>query len=144
PYYLAFEAVVLRSGKDITLVTWGPKMVELALVSAQELAHGESPVDVEVIDLVVLNPWDKEKVFASLKKTGRLMILHEDSQFMGFGAEIAATIAEEFDCFYRLKARIMRLAARNTPIPAYLPFENERLPKQSDVIAGVRKLMEES
>lgn len=143
-YYLPFEAVVLRPGNDITLVTWGPKMVDLALASANELIRGESPVDMEVIDLVVLNPWDKEKVFASLKKTGRLMILHEDSQFMGFGAEISAAVAEEFDCFYRLKARIMRLAAKNTPISAELTLENARLPRLEDVVRSARRLMEES
>lgn len=143
-YYLPFEAVVLRPGKDITLATWGPKMVDLALASAAELIRGESPVDVEVIDLVVLNPWDKEKVFASLKKTGRLMILHEDSQFMGFGAEISAAVAEEFDCFYRLKARIMRMAAKNTPISAELTLEDVRLPQMEDILNTARRLMEES
>lgn len=140
-YILPFEAVVRRTGKDITVVTWGPKMLKLAFTAAAELA--KQKIDIEVIDLQVLNPWDKETVFASVKKTGRIIVLHEDSEFMGFGAEIAAAVATD-DLFYDLKARIRRIAAHNTPVPVNRILEDARLPNVDTLVRAARELMEES
>ncbi len=140
-YFTPFEPAVRRSGKDITLITWGPKMLELALSGAEVLA--KEGIEVEVIDLRVLRPLNKEFLFRSIKKTGRVIILHEDSKFMGFGAEISASIAEE-PIFYELRCRICRVAALDTPIPAHLTLEDYRLPNLKKLIAEAKKLMEES
>lgn len=140
-YFTPFSAAVRREGRDATLVTWGPKMLSLALTCAEELHH--EGVETEVIDLRVLNPWDRDAVAASVRKTGRLVILHEDSSFMGFGAEVAASIAGDL-AFYELRARIRRVAAENTPIPADLALEDARLPGKDDVLSAIRDLMKES
>lgn len=135
------KAALRREGTDITLVTWGPKMLELALESAHEL--GARGIEVEVIDLRTLVPWDRETVFSSVKKTGRVIILYEDSKFMGFGAEISAAISED-PLFYSLKARVRRVAAMNIPIPAHPKLEDLRLPNSDDVMQVAHELMEES
>lgn len=140
-YFTPFNGCVRRSGKDLTLVTWGPKMLRLAIETADALFADK--IDMEVIDLRVLHPWDKELVALSIKKTGRLLILHEDSKFLGFGAEIAAAICED-TVFYNLKARPIRVTAENTPIPVHLGLENARLPDKEKILNAAKRLMEES
>jgi len=140
-YYTPFRPVVRREGKDITLITWGPRMLKLALDTAEILT--KESIDLEIIDLRVLNPLDTEFLLGHIAKTGRVIILYEDSKFMGFGAEVAAEIAENM-VFYNLQARIIRVAALNTPIPANLTLENYRLPNEKKLIEAARKLMEES
>jgi len=117
------------------------KMMEIALKSADELAKQE--IDVEVIDLKVLCPLDIEFLLESVRKTGRMIVLHEDSEFMGFGAEIVAEIATN-PVFYELKARLERIAALNTPIPVHPTLEDYRLPNVEKVVAACKALMEES
>jgi pyruvate dehydrogenase E1 component beta subunit len=110
------KARIAREGRDVTLVTWS-KMVHTAL----EAAAGEG-ASLEVIDLRTLFPWDCETVFASVRKTGRLLVVHEAVTIGGFGAEIAATVAEE--CFSALKAPVRRLGAPRIPIPYAPPLED--------------------
>ncbi len=86
------KARLARAGSDLTLVTWS-KLVHMALVAAEQAA--QQGVSVEVIDLRSIWPWDREMVLASAARTGRLLIAHEAVQAAGFGAEIAATVAEE-------------------------------------------------
>jgi acetoin:2,6-dichlorophenolindophenol oxidoreductase subunit beta len=105
------KAKVVREGKDVTLVTWS-KTVHAAL----EAKTGKS---VEVIDLRTLWPWDKETVFASVRKTGKLLVVHEAVQAAGFGAEIAATVAEE------LNVPVKRLGAPRIPVGYSKPLEDE-------------------
>ncbi|MDP2676485.1 MAG: thiamine pyrophosphate-dependent enzyme [bacterium] len=144
-FYLPFEPITRREGKDITLVTWGPKMLELGLTSAERFAGGTPSIDIEVIDLQVLHPWDlaKKHVFDSLRKTGKLIVLHEDSEFMGFGAEICASVFTSKE-FYGLKARGQRVAAQNIPIPVHLVLEDSRLPDFEKLQSAVWLLMRES
>ncbi|MBI2038677.1 MAG: hypothetical protein HYT22_00120 [Candidatus Niyogibacteria bacterium] len=137
-----FCSRLCHEGSDVTIVTWGPKMLMCAIQIADELLG--IGVTTEVIDLQVLNPWDKAAVVRSVQKTGRLVVLHEDSKQMGFGAEVAASIVEDADVFYHLRARPVRLAAKNTPIPAHRALEDARLPDASDVVAAVRLLMTEA
>lgn len=134
-------AKVRREGKDISLITWGPKMMDLAVKSAEILA--QEGIGLEIIDLRTLWPWDRETVLNSVAKTGRALILYGDSKAMGFGAEISATISEEIT-FYHLKARVKRLAALNTPIPGNRELEDIRLPQMNDMLRVCRELMEES
>ena len=86
------QAHVARDGTDLTLVTWS-SMVHTALAAAEQAA--QQGVSVEVIDLRSIWPWDRELVFASAARTGRLLVAHEAVQAAGFGAEVAATVAEE-------------------------------------------------
>jgi pyruvate/2-oxoglutarate/acetoin dehydrogenase E1 component len=105
------RARVLREGNDLTLVTWSR-----TLHAALEAKTSKS---VEIIDLRTLWPWDRETVFASVKKTGRLLVVHEAVQAAGFGAEIAATVAEE------LGVPVKRLAAPRIPVGYSQPLEDE-------------------
>jgi pyruvate dehydrogenase E1 component beta subunit len=105
------KARVVREGKDITLVTWSR-----TLHSALEAQTAKS---VEIIDLRTLWPWDRETVFSSVRKTGRLLVVHEAVQAAGFGAEIAATVAEA------LGVPVKRLGAPRIPVGYSKPLEDE-------------------
>jgi pyruvate dehydrogenase E1 component beta subunit len=105
------KARVVRAGKDITLVTWSK-----ALHAALEAKTSKS---VEIIDLRTLWPWDREAVFKSVRKTKRLLVVHEAVQAGGFGAEIAATVAEE------LGVPVKRLGAPRIPVGYSKPLEDE-------------------
>jgi pyruvate/2-oxoglutarate/acetoin dehydrogenase E1 component len=95
-------------------------------------------VSVEVIDLRTLSPWDKETVYASVKKTGKVLVAHEDSRTGGFGAEIATSIAEE--CFELLDAPLARVAALDSPIAFAPELENAILPQESHITAALERL----
>ena len=98
-----------REGTEITIVTWG------AMVERCERAAAASGVDAEILDLRTLSPWDREAVLASVRKTHRCLIVHEDNLTAGFGAEIAACLAQE--AFFSLDAPIERLAMPDIPSP---------------------------
>jgi len=104
------RARLVRAGTRVTVVTWGD-MVYRSLDAASRLEEGA----VEVVDLRTLAPWDREAVLASVKKTGRCLIVHEDTLTAGFGAEIAAVVAHE--AFAHLEAPVERLATPDVPIP---------------------------
>lgn len=107
----------VREGSDVTVVTWSGALRPVE--AAVELAGGNPSLD--IIDLRTLYPWDRDAVFASVRRTGRLLIVHEAVQVGGFGGEIAATIAEEL--FDALKAPVRRLGAPRIPVPYAPPLE---------------------
>jgi len=109
-YMLPFGAAkVIQSGSDLTIVTWG------AMVERCELATQDVNANVEIIDLRTIVPWDQNCVLESVKRTSRCLIVHEDIQLGGFGAEIAATVADE--ALMWLDAPIQRVAAPSVPVP---------------------------
>jgi 2-oxoisovalerate dehydrogenase E1 component len=122
------KAKVVREGKDITVVTYGAT-VQRALVAANQVAESGGP-DVEVIDLRTLSPWDREAVFSSTKKTNRVIVAYEDSLSWGYGAEIAAAIAQE--CFAWLDAPVMRIASTDTFVGYAPSLEDAILPQVDD------------
>jgi 2-oxoisovalerate dehydrogenase E1 component beta subunit len=130
------HARTAREGDDMTLVTWGA-MVHTALEAADHLA-GEDGSSIEIIDLRTIIPWDREAVLASVTRTGKAMVLHEDTRTGGFGAEIAATIAEE--AFESLDGPVTRVAAPDTPVPFSPPLEKAFIPQVDDVVAAARAL----
>ena len=95
-------------------------------------------ISVEIIDLRTLQPWDREAVLTSVRKTSRLLVLHEDTRTAGFGAEIAATVAEL--AFEQLDAPIRRLAAPDTPVPFSPPLEKAFIPQADDVVRALQDL----
>jgi 2-oxoisovalerate dehydrogenase E1 component beta subunit len=131
------EARTHREGDDISLITWGA-MVYTADEAAQKL-EGDG-VSVEILDLRTLAPWDKDAVLRSVAKTSKALVLHEDTLTGGFGAEIAATIAE--DAFENLDAPVRRIAAPDTPVPFSPPLEKAFIPQVEDVVAGLKELAE--
>ncbi|MEO8718462.1 MAG: transketolase C-terminal domain-containing protein, partial [Burkholderiales bacterium] len=110
------EAEIVRPGKDVTVVTWS--RTRHTALEAVELAEKQS-VSLEVIDLRTLWPWDRDAVLASAARTGRVLVAHEAVQVAGFGAEIAATLAEHSD------ARVRRLGAPRIPVGYSKPLEDE-------------------
>lgn len=130
------KATVARAGKDITIVTYGA-MVHVTLEAAEKAAQ-ENQISVEVIDLRTLLPYDIDTVIASVKKTGRAVIVHEAPRTCGFGAELAATISER--AFLHLQAPILRVTGFDTPVP-YI-FEPEYLPNEKRIRKALRDSMD--
>ena len=130
------KANLLRKGNDITLVTYGA-VVPRALRAAQQ-ASSELGVEVELIDLRTLNPYDWDAIATSVQKTGRVIIAHEDMLSWGYGAEIAARIADEL--FEYLDAPVKRVAAMDTFV-AYQPIlEDAILPQPEDLYRAIAEL----
>jgi 2-oxoisovalerate dehydrogenase E1 component beta subunit len=126
------EAAVLRPGAAVTLLAYGT-MVHVALAAAEE-----SGVDAEVIDLRTLWPVDIAAIVASVKKTGRCVVVHEATKTSGFGAELVALVQER--CFYHLEAPIERVAGWDTPYPH--AFEWDYFPGPERVAAALRRTAE--
>jgi pyruvate dehydrogenase E1 component beta subunit len=122
-------ARTVRSGAGLTLVSWSAAVHECA-AAADALA--EQGIDAELIDLRSLWPWDKKTVFASVRRTGRLLVVHEAVAVGGFGAEIAASVAEH--CHADLKAPVKRLGAPRVPV-AYAPTLEDRVRVTATMIA---------
>ena len=129
------QARVHRPGEDAVVVTWGA-MVHTAAEAAEQLAA--DGFEIEVLDLRTIIPWDKERVLESVRRTSKVLVLHEDTRTGGFGAEIAATIAEE--AFEDLDAPVARVAAPDTPVPFSPPLEKEFIPQVEDVVSALRDL----
>jgi 2-oxoisovalerate dehydrogenase E1 component len=131
------KAKTVRVGTDLTIVTWGA-LVQKSLLVAQRLeSEGRS---VEVIDLRTIVPFDREHVFESVRKTGRVVIAHEDVVFGGFGGEIAAQIAE--DCFTYLDAPVKRVGMKYAAAVPHAPvLEDVVLPQEHDLIEAVRGVL---
>ncbi len=129
------QAEVKREGKDVTVVATS-RMVHETLKAADSLA--EEGIEIEVVDLLSISPWDKETVFNSIGKTHRLVIAHEAVKSFGIGAEVSATVAEEI--MDEMDAPIMRVGAPFVPVPFNL--EKSYLPNANDVINAVKQTLE--
>ena len=130
----ADAAVVRHVGRDVTLICYGG-MVATALEAATEgTAEGW---DIEVIDLRSLSPFDDATVTASVRRTGRAIVVHEASRFCGYGAEVAARISEQ--CFHYLEAPVLRVTGYDIPYPPPL-LEQHHLPSTERILGAVRRL----
>ncbi|NOX32731.1 MAG: alpha-ketoacid dehydrogenase subunit beta [Deltaproteobacteria bacterium] len=130
------QADIKRQGKDVTIVATA-NMVHTALGAAEKLAA--DGISLEVVDPRTLYPLDGETIFESVKRTHRLVILHEEVKFAGSGAEIAAQVAEE--AFDYLDAPILRVAAPFCPVPFSPPLEKAYIPSEQQLIDAVKKVM---
>ena len=131
------KARTVRAGNDVTVITWGA-LVQKSIVAAKDLE--KEGVSVEVIDLRTIVPFDAEAVFASVRKTGRVLIAHEDVMFGGFGGEIAAQIAD--NCFTVLDAPVKRLGMKYVAaVPHSGELEQVILPQNEDVLLALRELL---
>ncbi len=130
------KAAVRREGGDLGIITYGA-MVYTALDAAEALA--KEGVETEVVDLRSLQPLDEEAILETAKKTSKVIVLHEACLTGGAGGEIAARIAEK--AFDFLDGPIMRVAAKDTPVPYRPPLEEYFLPQVDDVLDAARKLL---
>jgi pyruvate dehydrogenase E1 component beta subunit len=126
------KASLLRAGSDLSIVTWS-RGVSVCLEAAEALAAGG--IAAEVIDLRTLWPWDKEAVYASAGRTGRLLVVHEAVQVAGFGAEIAASAAETLGC------KVRRVGAPRIPVGYAQVLENEARLSPAKVAAAARAMV---
>jgi 2-oxoisovalerate dehydrogenase E1 component beta subunit len=129
------KARIAREGRDLSIITYGA-MVWEALDAASALET--EGIDCEVIDLRTLLPLDDETIFSSVGKTGKALILHEDTKTGGIGAEVAARITE--NCFENLDGPVLRVAAPDTPVPYAPPMEAFFLPNAEKVARAARAL----
>jgi 2-oxoisovalerate dehydrogenase E1 component len=138
-YMIPFgKAKIVQPGTDLSVITYGA-VLPRALQAAQRLER-EHGVKVEVIDLRCLNPFDWEAIAASVRKTSRVIVAYEDSLSWGYGAEIAARIADEL--FEYLDAPVRRVAAKDTFV-AYQPIlEDAILPQADDLFRAMKALSE--
>ena len=130
------KAAVRRPGTDVTLV--GYAKTAPACIAAAETLAGEG-VSAEVIDLRSIKPWDEEAVLASVRRTGRLVVVHEASRTCGVGAEVAATAAEK--AFDRLAAPIVRITGPDAPAPSSWALEQAFVPQPGSIVEAVRALV---
>ncbi len=138
-YLLPFgEADIKRKGEDVTVIAT-LYMVHKALAAAETLSKEE--INAEVIDPRTLVPFDKDTVFNSVKKTGRVVIVTEDCKTGGVGAEITAMIVEDEDTFGYLDAPIKRVAAPDTPVPFSPSLEQFYLPSEQTIIESIKELI---
>jgi len=129
------KAALRREGKDITVVTYAA-MVHTALEAAEKLA--EEGIELEVVDLRTLLPLDRETILASVRKTNKVIVLHEDTRTGGMAGEIAALICEH--AFEDLDGPVLRVTAPDTPVPFSPPLEQAFLPGVADVVETARQL----
>jgi 2-oxoisovalerate dehydrogenase E1 component len=129
------RARLVREGHDVTIVTYGA-LVQRSYLAAMEAA--EQGVEAEILDLRTVQPLDVEAITRSVKKTGRVIVAHEDTMYCGFGAEITAQIVEH--CFMDLDAPVRRVAALDCMV-AYAPTSEERiLPQKDDMLRAIREI----
>jgi 2-oxoisovalerate dehydrogenase E1 component len=135
-YMIPFgKAAVRREGTDVTVLTWGA-LVQRTLLAAQ-LADKEG-ISVQVLDLRTIMPFDWDGIAAAVRKTNRVIVAHEDQLTCGFGAELAARIADQL--FEHLDAPVRRVAALDTPVAYYPDLEEAILPQSADVLKAIQDL----
>jgi pyruvate dehydrogenase E1 component beta subunit len=130
------KARTVCKGSDITIITYGRQVYD-AITASEKLA--QEGVSVEIIDLRSLYPLDLDLIKASVSKTGKVLLLSEETKRGSYIGEIAAIIAEE--CFYDLRAPIVRVASLDTPIPFMKNMEDYYLPSVADIVLGVKRLL---
>ena len=130
------KARVAREGSDVSIVTYA-STVWKALEAAEQVA-AEDGISVEVIDLRTVAPMDEEAIYRTVKKTNRLLVVHEDTRTGGIAGEITARVNET--CFEWLDAPVLRVTAADIPLPYSPPLEDYVLPQTPDIVRAVRRL----
>jgi 2-oxoisovalerate dehydrogenase E1 component len=132
-YLLPFGvARTVRSGSELSVISWG------AMVERCEQAAADSGIDVDLVDLRTLSPWDREAVLASVARTRRCLVVHEDNLTAGFGAEVAAVVAER--AFFELDAPVERLAMPDVPSPHNPELLDAVVPSVASISAAMRRI----
>ena len=131
------RANVVREGKEMTVIAWG-MMVMMANEVAETMFHRDG-VSIEILDLRTLSPLDFEAIATSVRKTGKVVIVHEAARTCGYGAELAARIGEEL--FSYLDAPVQRIAGKDCPVPYCKELEDAVLPQKADLEAGFQQLL---
>ncbi|HYV84701.1 MAG TPA: alpha-ketoacid dehydrogenase subunit beta [Patescibacteria group bacterium] len=131
------QAAVRRAGGDLTIITYGAMLYPC--LEAAETLRAERGAEAEVIDLRTLLPLDRDAIVASARKTGRVMVVHEDTRTGGIAGEITATINEE--AFDHLDAPVLRVTSPDTPVPYSAPLEDFFLPNSNKILTQAQRLL---
>lgn len=129
------QARIVREGKDVSVISYGA-MVHVAMEAATRLNN--EGLDLEIVDLRTLYPYDEETVLNSVRKTSKVILLHEDTRTLGLGAELAATISEKI--FDSLDGPLVRVTAPDSPVPYSPPLEEKFIPNVDTLMEAARKL----
>ncbi len=129
------KAAIRREGRDLTIITYAA-MVHTSLEAAEMLA--KEGIEVEVVDLRTLLPLDRDSILASVKKTNKLLVVHEDTRTGGVAGEVAALVCENI--FEELDGPILRVTSLDTPVPYSPPLEEHFLPNAEKIAAAAREL----
>ena len=129
------KARIAREGRDLSVITYAA-MVHTALEAAETLS--KEGIEIEIVDLRTISPLDREAIAATVRKTNKVIMLHEHTRTGGLAGEIAAIINE--DAFDDLDGPIVRITAQDSPVPFSPPQEEYFLPKVSDVVREARRL----
>jgi 2-oxoisovalerate dehydrogenase E1 component len=132
------KAKVVKAGESVSIVTYGA-LVQKSLLAAQDVERRMPGASIEVIDLRTLSPYDWEAIRASVEKTNRVIVAHEDTLSFGYGAEIAARIADEL--FTHLDAPVKRVAAMDTWVGYHPQLETKILPQTDDLVRTINQLL---
>jgi 2-oxoisovalerate dehydrogenase E1 component len=132
------KARVVKAGESVSIVTYGA-LVQKSLLAAQDVERRIPGASIEVIDLRTLSPYDWEAIRASVEKTNRVIVAHEDTLSFGYGAEIAARIADEL--FTHLDAPVKRVAAMDTWVGYHPQLETRILPQTDDLVRTIDQLL---
>ncbi|MCL1803660.1 MAG: hypothetical protein FWG30_08510 [Eubacteriaceae bacterium] len=136
PAAMVGRSKLVREGTDITIASYGP--IVNSCISAADLAYATG-IECEIIDLISLNPLDSRPVIESLKKTGKLIIVHESRKACGVGAELSAQIAESDALFY-LDSKILRVCSKDQPIPYSKADFSKATPNEEDILKAIIQL----
>ncbi len=130
---------IVQEGNDLTIVTWGMSVKD-SVQAAKRISKENPNISIEIIDLRTIIPWDVDLILSSVKKTNKVLIVHEDTWTNGFGAEIAATITQE--AFHYLDAPVMRVASLDSHIPYHPNYENYILVTEEKIYDSIKKLVD--
>jgi pyruvate dehydrogenase E1 component beta subunit len=130
------KAIIKRPGRDLTIVATHVSLYR-SLMAADELA--KEGIECEVIDPLTLQPLDTDTIFESVSRTGRLVIVHEDTMTGGWGAEVSARVADE--CLSYLEGPIKRVAGKDVPVPAAPVMEQAVVPQVADIVAAAHAVL---
>ena len=137
-YLLPFgKANIVKSGNDLSVITYGATVYD-SLFCARELER--EGYSIEVVDIRTINPLDENLIYDSVKRTSKVMVIHEDTLTAGFGAEIAARISD--NCFRYLDAPVKRIAAEDAPVPYHPLLEKAILPTKEKIFNAMKNLLE--
>jgi 2-oxoisovalerate dehydrogenase E1 component len=132
------KAKVVKPGTSVTVITYGA-IVQKTVLAAQDVERRNPDVSVEIVDLRTLNPYDWQAIRASVEKTNRVIVAHEDTLSFGYGAEIVARIADEL--FTHLDAPVKRVAAMDTWVGYHPQLEAKILPQTDDLVKAIDQLL---
>ncbi|MGE4584621.1 MAG: dehydrogenase E1 component subunit alpha/beta [Sphaerochaeta sp.] len=132
------KAIVKKRGKDVTIVSYSHAVT--TVLEAAAVLSLQDEIEVEVIDLATLKPLDTQAILKSVRKTGRLLVVHDSPEYGGYGAEVVAVVTSDERCFSQMLAAPKRLCGKESPIPFAPELELEVIPSKEAVVEAVRSL----